>query len=585
MAHCPTIPVPRQTRPFCKIRTVVVLLVPADIAVDANRDGVIDNKDRGKTTQDKPYRFWCNWDNDSGEKDNPGSSTKDSASNTIVSLRDLEDYTRLYLNIGGLQDAIANDDIQVGLSWRNVTGSPEIKVFQAAEADGGDQYLKDDVAAGNQKTGTFGTALGTVSSGGSFKLPLTFWKSNLLGLPQLDADHPNRYLLFEGVTEGKGQLVLTFWKGTTPLGEGGSVWLDLKDIKKMYQSSEEDVFEKPQDETQQSIVFVHGWNMSPKGSRSFAETMFKRLWHRGFKGRFAYFRWNTDWSDAFDNVPGVGEAAEAYFANYNKSEYEAWLHGGPQLKAFVEQVPGTKNIAGHSMGNIVVGSALAGGMKVSNYAMLQAAVAASCYDDRAIIQQTQPVSHAVSLNFWGIPVPLPTSITVWNQASPDGDADPATQALAYRGMLKDIAQNCNPISFYLPNDNATSYAWEINNGVTKPPGAWANQYRYIPSNPSGQRLFKDYGGGVVDYTWSSRFESMAFAASSWGKAVGAEPRTDGAIPAASGVNLGDAQYQLPSESAGAGFGTQHCGEFNANIQELKPFYNTLLDKFVIPRNP
>jgi hypothetical protein len=26
-------------------------------------------------------------------------------------------------------------------------------------------------------------------------------------------------------------------------------------------------------------------------------------------------RWDTDWSDAFDNVPGVGHAAEGYFAD------------------------------------------------------------------------------------------------------------------------------------------------------------------------------------------------------------------------------------------------------------------------------
>ena len=39
-------------------------------------------------------------------------------------------------------------------------------------------------------------------------------------------------------------------------------------------------------ETKQYIVFVHGWNMSYEGSQNFAETMFKRLWQRGYKGRF-----------------------------------------------------------------------------------------------------------------------------------------------------------------------------------------------------------------------------------------------------------------------------------------------------------
>ena len=162
------------------------------------------------------------------------------------------------------------------------------------------------------------------------------------------------------------------------------MWLDLKNVKAMYQSSTNNVFEQPPDEAKQAILFVHGWNMSPDGSRNFAETMFKRIWHRGFKGRFAYFRWNTDWSDAFDNVPGVGQAAEAYFANYNDSEYTAWTQAGSQLTEFVQQVPSdyTKNIAAHGMGNIVVGSALVAGMTVNNYAMMQAAVPAACYDER-----------------------------------------------------------------------------------------------------------------------------------------------------------------------------------------------------------
>lgn len=579
--------------PAHQISKQALLLVPVDIAVDANRDGIIKfagnlnnpalaGKPQDRTEEMKPFRFWINDDNDGDSgagEEKLGTSRKDATDGRIKSIRDLEDFTRLHIHLAGLHDEIASGTVSVGLEWRNATGTPSIKVYQASEEDGGAQYLKTDHEASGQILGATATALGTVSAGAPFKFPASFWQADALTeRPPLSADHPNRYLIFEGSEEGKGQLVLTFWSGSTWLGEGGSVWVDLVDVRKMYQSSVEDGFEKTHDETPQSIVFVHGWNMSPVGSRNFAETMFKRIWHRGFRGRFGYFRWNTDWSDAFDKVPGVGEAAEAYFADYNKSEYEAWRNGASQLKTFVEKLPKkyTRNIAAHSMGNIVAGSALAKGMKVTNYAMLQAALPASCLDDRAILQQNLPVSHSVSLNFWGIPVPLPTSITVWDQASPDGDADPLTQKLAYRGILKGIAKNCNPINFYLPNDNATSYAWEINNGVTKAPGEWANQYRYIPNNPLGKRLFKDYGEGIFDYTWSSRFESMSFAASSWGKAVGAEPRTEGAVPVGSTVNLGSPTFQLPTEPANSGFGKQHSGQFNANIQELTPFYERLL---------
>jgi len=561
-------------------KTHAVLLLPVDIAVDANRDGVIkfagnygDSAVAGKpadvTTQDKPFRFWINDDNDSGEQDHPGSNAKDSDSNTIVSLRDLEDFTRLHLNIGGLQDGIADGTITVGLEWRNATGSPSIKVFQAAEVDGGDQYLKTDVAAGNQKTGTFGTALGTVSNGGSFKFPASFWQSNLMGLPKLDAAHPNRYLLFEGVTEGKGQLVLTFWKGSTRMGEGGSLWMDLMNIKKMYQSSEGDMLAgAPLGESEQTVVCVHGWNMSPDGSRNYAETMFKRLWHRGFKGRFAYFRWNTYWITATDVI---GTLTTQYFANYNNSEYIAWTQGAPALKSFVESLPyESKNIAAHSMGNIVVGEAMRLGMHVNNYALMQPAVPAACYDEREVLKQTSTYQHS----FLGV------NVTMWDEASPDDDPDDATRNMAYRGMLKDIGQNGNLILFYLPNDAATSNAWELNNDLTKPSGTLSGQFRYDRNGQPGQKLYRDFGGGIHEYSWASRRESATFACRTWGKAAGADGRTQGAISEAGRVDLSGPEFALPGETE-PGFGDEHSGQFTARIQQLKPFYDELMFKLNI----
>ena len=44
------------------------------------------------------------------------------------------------------------------------------------------------------------------------------------------------------------------------------------------------------DEEKKALVFVHGWNMSDGSYFSYSETMFKRLWHQGFRGRFCAFR-------------------------------------------------------------------------------------------------------------------------------------------------------------------------------------------------------------------------------------------------------------------------------------------------------
>jgi hypothetical protein len=72
--------------------------------VDTNKDGKMSLTDPAihdsQPTKERPYKFWCNDDHDSAEQDHPGSTTKDSDSNMIVSQRDLEDFARLHINLG-----------------------------------------------------------------------------------------------------------------------------------------------------------------------------------------------------------------------------------------------------------------------------------------------------------------------------------------------------------------------------------------------------------------------------------------------------------------------------------------------------
>jgi pimeloyl-ACP methyl ester carboxylesterase len=369
-------------------------------------------------------------------------------------------------------------------------------------------------------------------------------------------------LLFEGSAEGKGQLVITLHKADgTEIGEGPGVWLDLLDVRKMYQSSVDNMLTgTPPGETEQTVVFVHGWNMSPEWSRSFAETMFKRLWHRGYKGRFAYFRWNTDWSSIGQWLPVGGAAIDSYLAEYNNSEYEAWTQAAPDLKTFVQSLPyQTKNIAAHSMGNVVASEALKQGMTVNNYALMQAAVAAAAYDDdEGRIRQTNTDTHY--------------GVTMWDTYTPDDDPDPATRALAYRGCFTNVSGNL--ISFFLENDYATFAPWEFNNRVKKPPSEFVPNYIYNRSAASGQKLRKYSNlGTTFEYYITNHHEAMAYACTSWGKAAGAWGATRGKIGA--WVDLSEEIYQLPNEQR-SGFGDEHSGQFNANIQSLKPFYDTLM---------
>ena len=260
--------------------------------------------------------------------------------------------------------------------------------------------------------------------------------------------------------------------------------------------------------------------------------MFKRLWHRGFKGRFAFFRWPTF-------------AGSPLLARYNESEYRAWKCG-IALKQFVASLPyqAAMNICAHSLGNIVVGSALKQGMQVNNYILMQAAVPSGCYN--ANQPSHRPfVDHAV-----GVP-------------NPDSASD-----LGYRGFLESISGNL--VNFYNFQDDALE-AWDINNTVFKPNRSITagQSYGYESRNTEGQRcmLFAPLTTRLV----LDPHESMAFVASSRTIATGREQT----------VSAVDGNHSLDAYN----FGDEHSAQWDRRIQQLVPFYNRMLDEFGIPFLP
>ncbi len=201
--------------------------------------------------------------------------------------------------------------------------------------------------------------------------------------------------------------------------------------------------------------------------------------------------------------------------------------------------------------------ALKEGMFIANYALLNAAVPAACYDINMTLTQAPGVG---SIN-----------LTYWDTPTPDGDADSITRALGYRGQLQNITGNL--VSFFLPRDIATTTAWEFNNNSFKPyDPLGSGQYFYNPNAAAGQRLGISFVLGVGRFVRTPH-EAMAYVSQSPTKVVGAEGRTRGSIDDSS--NLDD-NYS---------FGADHSAEFNLRIQEVVLFYGELLSKLNIRQNP
>jgi hypothetical protein len=553
-----------------------ILVISGELMVDGNRDGEMSFEDPNvhdadRTTAERPYRFWVN-DDDDGAGGDPGEhippSAPDYADGRINSIRDLEDFARLHVNVAGLEESLKSGSIKAAFEWRGTSNSPRIKIYRAPF--GGREYLTSESQAASTLLFPFRDTLGEVIPGTRLFMSQDFWVSTS-HISNVPTTLPIAWFLFEASGEGKGLLVLSFWSEGRRISETPGVWLDLKDVKQMYQRAiatpdsltppyesnestfnDRDVsympdvtprFEPPVNEERQCLVFVHGWKATEADAANAGQTMYKRLWWQGFNGRFATFRWPT-YTSAF---------------SYNSSEWRAWKYGkslGDYITKYVrQQLPDYSiTIAAHSMGNVVTASALTGGMTLNKYLLMQAAIPAGCYDDAVNNYQRFLTAET-------------------SRPTPD-----TTTEKGYRLFLQMAKGHVGSfVSFFNTDDFALAKGtiglvpgwpfevnWEKNEVDYKPDSIGAGYYKY-------------QGNGVSYFTMPHAnirlvedvHESLAFVARPRSKAAGAEPRN--ATVFGSVVDL----------QAVCGFGADvddHSGQFTRPIQQLTPFYKRMAEE-------
>lgn len=379
-------------------------------AADANRDGQISFDARDQTTAYNPYRFWVNNDQDGydgsiDDYDDLDPSTGSDANNLAIGCpRDLEDYTRLWINTKGLTSELQNGSLLLALEWKDAVDDPQMQFFQAAETDGGTLYLTDSAVAARQFA-NYGTHIiewahrNILTRYNPFIFPPGFWAN-------LSDDQPVAHLLFDAVSRGNGQLVVAIYKndGRTKLAEGPPLYLKLQDVKEMYDrwTVGDDPGSPPAPRASlvtapysydatipaenNYILFVHGWNLADWEKDAFAETAFKRLYWQGYQGRFGAFQWPTGYG--FGSWKSVVTDPD----NFDDSEYNAW-HSALGLIGLLINLNSSYSdhvyLFAHSMGNVVAGEALklAGSRQVVNtYVAMQAAIPAHCYDQTADVR-------------------------------------------------------------------------------------------------------------------------------------------------------------------------------------------------------
>ncbi len=537
--------------------------------VDKNHDGTMDLSFNGPdtTSQASPMEFWINNDNDGTGigQDIDAPEKPDSANDVIMSMRDLEDYTRLW--ICGMPSIDSLGGYHVTLSWANVTtGNPAIKLFLSQEADGGTGYLSVSNIAQNY-VGNYLTdsSFGTVSAGGTFVFPGFFFDPT-----------GTKHFIFEGIAAGAGELVLTVTDSNSNTIAQTGVWLDLHDVEDLYEQahiagipssnfpvtqmtnastfvSDHELPANPA-ETNQLIVLIHGWRMGLFDYHSFSDTMFKRLYWAGYQGRFAALRWPTLSKDDY-NILAEVLADKLSKATYNRSEYIAHRSADGTSAYFdwlKSRLPDYSiNVAAHSMGNVVMMDTLklqlaAGTHDIDNYVMMQAALPAHCYDTT---------------------LPNYSMFTAAEATSPTPDiyrGYPGGVSAAVNGQITDFF-NTNDFALVTGTYFGYNVSWEGNEVTFKPDYVWGytsdgtNCYQ----NTLGTRLVTDPR------------EQMAFVARPRSKAAGALSGVAGQIEGGD-VDL-TARFNFQNNYY------EHSGEFNYNIQRVEPFYVTLLNTLFPPQ--
>jgi len=541
------------------------LLVPDELMVDANNDGkmsftnaAVHNKDR--TKRHAPYQFWVNDDRDEGEKDVPTEGQVDWMKNVIDQDRDLEDFTRLWMSFKGLTELVKSPGVQLqlewqpndgGTTWRAADGNPAIKLFPAAETDGGRKYLDKQNWAQLQASVPYNTTCGMVGRDSSLVLPLA---PDVL--ENLTEGQPNLYFLFEGVARGKGRLVLKLLKNGEPLAEYPPLYMEIKDVKDMYERwtvgdvtepntsifssldyqvwptdtpvqkfgfSERPMSDPTTDAEKDYILLVHGWNVSPFGKGSTGDTAFKRLYWQGFKGRFGLFRWPTFYFE--------GELPPVH--HFDASEHRAW-ESSLGLLSLINRFnagpfAGRVRVIAHSMGNIVVSEALRrsqSGQIVHTYIASQAAISAHCYD-----ATTPPMQFRLHLG--------PTMPDVYAYYWQDGatsqphrwqdEGRPSYMHADY--LLGKAGQYFN---YYNDKDAALNWPlWQCDQ-QSKPDANYG--YRKSGFAPS-VGFYRDPGFGATWLTFpEDRYELFAWAAESHSFALGAQ-FVNGVVAASHGANV------------------------------------------------
>jgi len=375
-----------------------VTLLDIGIDPDYNRDGVIDEQDRGKVSEKKPWRFWVN-DDDDGDSDKtrglnddlndfyglgvpddlPGQK-EDNRDAHVNGIRDLVDFMALRFRLENALAFFPPEQFMYQISHES-EALGMIKEYIVAAGSAG-LYLTDP----DEAIKLYESEVVPINS--RSEEPYFFPEAMLAAML---GDNRTDTLVFEARGRTEKPLVLEIIRKDS----GKSVFncelpLEILDVQELYLHanfrnvgcpSEEDcggAFERLDTEKKpfcmtdndKALVWVHGYNVNGKAAAATYSEIFKRLFHTGFNGNFYGVSWYGD-----PPATGAPHYHQAVVNAFNLSEPFADF-----INTIVKAENAKVSVAAHSLGNLVVGASMQDyGLTLDNYFAVDAAVALEAY--------------------------------------------------------------------------------------------------------------------------------------------------------------------------------------------------------------
>ena len=381
------------------------------LQLDVNHDGVMDPSFAGpdNTSPARPFRFWVNDNNDSGEDGGdgiPGETPMDGQKFSfngydqkiylVWGVRDLIDYFPVYINLGGL--------------FQNTPYGPSVNPsdpnyhFRLKQADGALRFAYTSLAPSNYMNYLLDTNVVRSLANG----PLTTITAQGVDLTNTFirgiATNHQGVIIVEAWKPTTEPLVLEVWQGSNLLAQTPAC-LNITGVEQMFRHknliaetfpntnslgapadrlADADVPNEPET-NDKNFVFVHGYSVNPNQARGAGADIFKRMYWSGSHAKFYGVSWRGNESQG-DIVSGIT-------ADYHTNVVNAFLTS-PRLASFLASLTnGSTTIAAHSLGNMVVLSAISDwNAPFDKHFMIDAAVPIEAIDP--IVSATVPMIHS-----------------------------------------------------------------------------------------------------------------------------------------------------------------------------------------------